>query len=84
MKIKKLLYDDDDIFFELNVDFSTGNCNLNINIYTDNEELEKLRKGVVEFSNFKQKEFLWTTREDVEYISHFLSMRFFYMVIEDM
>ncbi|MEH7549634.1 MULTISPECIES: hypothetical protein [Bacillaceae] len=42
MKIKKLLYDDDDIFFELNVDFSTGNCNLNINIYTDNEELEKL------------------------------------------
>ncbi|WP_108671405.1 hypothetical protein [Peribacillus acanthi] len=77
LKLKKIWLDDDENFFELNLDFSTDNCKVNIDIYTDNEELEELRNGVMEFSNFKQKEFIWITGEDVENASHFLSMRCF-------
>jgi hypothetical protein len=77
VKIQKIWLDDDDSFFELYLDFCTGHCSVNINIYTDNEELEKLRQGVMDFASFKQEEFLWTSGEDVENVSHFLSMRFF-------
>ncbi|MYL56750.1 hypothetical protein GLW20_04465 [Virgibacillus halodenitrificans] len=77
VKIQKIWLDDDDSFFELSLDFCTGCCNMNLNIFTDNEELEKLNQGVMDFTSFKQKEFLWITGEDVEKVSHFLSMRLF-------
>ncbi|MBR7554738.1 hypothetical protein ACFFJI_09350 [Allobacillus sp. GCM10007491] len=77
VKIKKIWVDDNDSFFELSLDFWTGRCSMNLNIFTDNEELEKLNEGVMDLANFKQKEFLWITGEDVENVSHFLSMRFF-------
>ncbi|MED4019187.1 hypothetical protein [Sutcliffiella cohnii] len=77
VKIQKIWLDDDDSFFELNLDFCTGHCSVNINIYTDNDELTKLRKGIMDFASFKQREFLWISGEDVENVSHFLSIRFF-------
>ncbi|AIF42084.1 hypothetical protein [Virgibacillus sp. SK37] len=77
VKIQKVWLDDNDSFFELSLDFCTGCCSMNLNIFTDNEELEKLNQGVMDFASFKQKEFLWITGEDVEKVSHFLSMRFF-------
>lgn len=76
VKINKIWLDDDD-FFELNLDFSTGQCSVNIDVYTDNEELNELRNGIIEFSNFKQEEFIWITGEDIENVTHFLSLRFF-------
>ncbi|WP_335871146.1 hypothetical protein [Bacillus sp. 2205SS5-2] len=77
VKIQKIWIDDDDSFFELNLDFCTGHCSVNIDIYTDNEELEELRKGVIDFASFKQEEFIWVTGEEADNVSHFLSMRFF-------
>lgn len=77
VKMEKIWLGDDDSFFEMNVEFCRGNCRVNLNIFTDNEELEELRKGVKDFASFKQKEFLWTTGKDIENISHYLSMRFF-------
>lgn len=49
----------------------------NINIYTTNEDLEDLKKGIIKFSTFKLNEFQWVSGEDIDNVTHFLSMRFF-------
>ncbi|TKV48323.1 hypothetical protein C1I58_06290 [Bacillus sp. PIC28] len=75
IKIKRIWEDTD--FFELNFDFQGFSCNANIDIYTTNEELEDLRQGIIKFSNLKLNEFQWVSGEDIENITHFLSIRFF-------
>lgn len=75
LKIQRVWEDTD--FFELNFDFQGFSATANINIYTTNEELEDLRKGVTEFSIFKIKEFQWISGEDTEKVTHFLSINFF-------
>ncbi|WJE26681.1 hypothetical protein [Bacillus cereus] len=76
IKIKRIWEDTD--FCELNLDFQGLSCNTNIDIYTTNEELEDLRKGIIKFSNFKLNEFQWVSGADIENITHFLSIRFFF------
>jgi hypothetical protein len=77
IKINKIWLDYADDFFELNLDLSNDQCSVIFDIYTDNEELYKLKNGIIEFSNFKQEEFIWISGEDVENVTHFLSLRFF-------
>lgn len=64
-------------FYEVNIEFNSNNCNVNIDVYTTNEELEELRKGIVVFSHLKTNEFIWKSGNDTENVTHFLSIRFF-------
>jgi hypothetical protein len=64
-------------FYEVQMEFKGNGCNVFIDIYTTNEELEDLRKGIIDFSNSKTNEFIWTSGDDTENITHFLSIRFF-------
>ncbi|WP_257143896.1 hypothetical protein [Bacillus pseudomycoides] len=75
IKIKRIWEDTD--FFELNYEFSGFYSTANINIYTTSEELEDLKEGIIKFSTFKLHEFRWVSGEDIDNITHFLSMRFF-------
>ncbi|MES5894710.1 hypothetical protein [Bacillus cereus group sp. RP43] len=75
MKIKRIWEDTD--FFELNFDFTGFYGTANINIYTTNEELEVLKEGIIKLSTFKLHEFKWVSGEDIDNVTHFLSMRFF-------
>ncbi|MGR5961308.1 hypothetical protein ACT7DM_30940 [Bacillus cereus] len=36
-----------------------------------------LKKGIIKFSTFKINEFQWVSGEDIDNVTHFLSMRFF-------
>ncbi|WP_265939343.1 hypothetical protein [Bacillus thuringiensis] len=75
IKIKRIWEDTD--FFELKFDFYGFSGTANINIYTTNEDLEDLKKGIIKFSTFKLNEFQWVSGEDIDNVTHFLSMRFF-------
>ncbi|MBM6644469.1 hypothetical protein [Bacillus sp. RIT 809] len=75
MKIKRIWEDTD--FFELNFGFTGFYGTANINIYTTNEELEVLKEGIIKLSTFKLHEFQWVSGEDIDNVTHFLSMRFF-------
>ncbi|PEO77831.1 MULTISPECIES: hypothetical protein [Bacillus cereus group] len=75
IKIKRMWEDTD--FFELNFDFYGFSGTANISIYTTNEDLEDLKKGIIKFSTFKINEFQWVSGEDIDNVTHFLSMRFF-------
>ncbi|KMN42191.1 MULTISPECIES: hypothetical protein [unclassified Bacillus (in: firmicutes)] len=75
IKIKRIWEDTD--FFELNFDFYGFSGTANIDIYTTNEDLEDLKKGIIKFSTFKLNEFQWVSGEDIDNVTHFLSMRFF-------
>jgi hypothetical protein len=75
IKITKMWEDVD--FFELQIDFYGFSCKANIDIYTTNEDLEELIQGIINFSTFTQDEFIWTSGEDTENATHFLSMRYF-------
>jgi hypothetical protein len=77
VKIDRIWLDYEDDFFELNLELSNGQCSVIIDIYTDNEELNTLKNGIIAFTNFKQDEFIWISGEDVDNVTHFLSLRFF-------
>lgn len=64
-------------FFELQMEIKGLNCMIYIDIYTSNEDLEELRQGIINFSNSKGNEFIWTSGNDIENVTHFLSIRFF-------
>jgi hypothetical protein len=65
-------------FFEVNLCLFGNDCNVNIDIYLDNGQLEELKKGIEDFAKqLGKKEFTWTTGHETENTSHFLSMRFF-------
>ncbi|MCM3729986.1 hypothetical protein M3226_31215 [Neobacillus cucumis] len=70
------IWDDVD-FYELHMEIKGNNCNVFIDIYTRNEELEELRQGIMDFSHFNIHEFKWTSGNDIENVTHFLSFRFF-------
>ncbi len=50
---------------------------LSILIFKTNEELEDLKEGRIRFSTFKLQEFQWVSGEDIDNVTHFLSIRFF-------
>lgn len=52
-------------------------CSAILDIYTTNEELIILKQGIVNFLNRSENEFEWTSGEDKNNVSHFLSMNFF-------
>ncbi|MGM7681143.1 hypothetical protein ACSVDA_03210 [Cytobacillus sp. Hm23] len=75
--IMKKMWTDVD-FFEVNLSIFGSDCNVNLDIYTDNEELEELRRGIELFSTqLGENEFIWTTGNRTKHTTHFLSMRFF-------
>jgi hypothetical protein len=75
IRLKKIWEDVD--FYEVKMEFKGNDCNVYIDFYTTNEELEELRKGIIDFSHSKTNEFIWTSGNDTENVSHFLSIRFF-------
>jgi hypothetical protein len=73
----KKIWDDSD-FFEVNLCLYSTGCNVDLNIYLGNEDLEELKSGVEEFANkLGKNEFIWTSGKETENTSHFLFMRFF-------
>ncbi|EFV74829.1 hypothetical protein HMPREF1013_04855 [Bacillus sp. 2_A_57_CT2] len=75
IRFKKIWEDVD--FYELQMEFKGAYCNANIDIYTSNAELEELRIGIINFSNLSMDEFKWTSGNDTENVTHFISIRFF-------
>ncbi|MEK0221645.1 hypothetical protein [Bacillus proteolyticus] len=61
--------------------FLCANCKknkkLSILIFQTNEELEDLKEGIIRFSTFNLQEFQWVSGEDIDNVTHFLSIRFF-------
>jgi hypothetical protein len=64
-------------FYEVHMELKGNDCKVYIDIYTTNEEIEELRKGIIDFSNLKTNEFIWTSGNDTENVTHFLYIRFF-------
>jgi hypothetical protein len=64
-------------FYEVQMMYKGNNCNVYIDIYTTNEELEELKQGVMDFSHLKTNEFTWKSGNDTENVTHFLSIRLF-------
>lgn len=75
IRITKIWEDTD--FYEIKIEFKGFFCKAYIDIYTSNEDLEELRQGIINFSNFTSNEFVWISGSDEENVTHFLSMRFF-------
>ncbi|MEI5908570.1 hypothetical protein WAK64_16100 [Bacillus spongiae] len=76
LKMKKIWLDVD--FFEVNVELIGNDCKINLDIYLDNEYLDELREGIINFANQLGKhEFTWITGHETENTTHFLSLRFF-------
>lgn len=75
IRFKKTWEDVD--FYELQMEFKGANCKADIDIYTSNEELEELRKGINYFCNLSINEFTWKPGNETENITHFISIRFF-------
>lgn len=74
IRITKIWEDID--FFELRFNFKTTACSMDINIYSNNEELNNLRQGIIGFSQ-SFDEFTWIAGEDKSDATHFLSLRHF-------
>ncbi|MEA3319489.1 MAG: hypothetical protein U9Q88_05635 [Bacillota bacterium] len=75
-KMKKIWSDVD--FFEVNLSLSGNGCNVDMDLYLNNGDLEGLRNGIVNFGNqLGNSEFTWITGNGTENTSHFLTMRFF-------
>lgn len=75
-RMKKIWTDED--FFEVNLELFGNDCNVNIDIYLDNNLLEELKQGIIDFAdNLCKNEFIWTTGSETENTTHYLSMRFF-------
>ncbi|WP_026584991.1 hypothetical protein [Bacillus sp. J33] len=75
IRFKKTWEDVD--FYELQMEFKCANCKAHIDIYTSNEELEELRKGINYFCNLSINEFTWKSGNETENVTHFISIRFF-------
>lgn len=78
IKLRKIWADYNDDFFELNMTVKSPYCSAEINFYMDNEELKELESGLVSFSNFEQKEFIWVMGSDIENVTHYVYLRFFF------
>ena len=74
IRITKIWEDID--FFELRFNFKTTACSMDINIYSNNEELNNLRQGIIGFSQ-SFDEFTWIAGEDTSDVTHFSSLRHF-------
>lgn len=75
-RMKKIWTDED--FYEVNLELFGNDCNVNIDIYLDNNLLEELKQGIIDFAdNLCKNEFIWTTGSETENTTHYLSMRFF-------
>jgi hypothetical protein len=75
IRIKKIWEDID--FFEVSLEFKGISCTATLNIYTSNDDLNDLRKGLKRVLNLQQTEFTWTSGIDNGNTTHFLSLRFF-------
>lgn len=75
VKLSKIWEDID--FFELRMEFIGLTCKSNIDIYTTNEEIKKLKIAINSFSRDVEKEIIWMSGNDDKSSSHFLLMRFF-------
>ncbi|WP_456276410.1 hypothetical protein [Bacillus sp. AK128] len=64
-------------FYEVQMEFKGNGCKVYIDFYTTNDELEELRKGIIDFSHTRTSEYTWTSGNDTEIVTHFLSIRFF-------
>ncbi|WP_186578924.1 hypothetical protein [Aquibacillus kalidii] len=74
LKIKKIWSDAH--FFELRIVFTSNNITLTQDIYTDNDALMELRRGIMNFSNeLGNSDYRWISGN--ESATHYLSLRFF-------
>jgi hypothetical protein len=64
-------------FYEIRMEFEGNYCSVIIDFYTTNEDLEEFRQEIENFSNLNMTEFTWTSGNDIENVTHFLSLRFF-------
>lgn len=75
-RMKKIWTDVD--FFEVNLCLYGNDCNVKIDFYLDNRQLEELKNGIENFANQRwKKEFTWTKGNETGNSLPFLSMRFF-------
>ena len=75
IRIKKIW--EDVGFFEVRLEFKGISCTATLDIYTSNDDLTDLRKGLKRVLNLQQTEFIWTSGIDNGNTTHFLSLRFF-------
>ncbi|MFD1676297.1 hypothetical protein [Alicyclobacillus fodiniaquatilis] len=67
----------DQDMFELRMSARSAECQIKINFYTSNQELEELRDGLRALGKLGVKEFTWTSGEDSQDVTHYVCCRFF-------
>lgn len=73
LELTKIWEDTD--FFEIHMLAHSPHCQVNIDFYTTNNELEELRKGISLLS--KNEEFVWKSGADSNNVTHYIYFRFF-------
>lgn len=73
LELRKIWEEGD--FFEINMLARSPFCQVNINFYTTNEELEGLKRGLAALTN--EEEFVWTSGADTDNVTHYIYFRFF-------
>jgi hypothetical protein len=64
-------------FFELQIELLGLGCKVNIDIYTSNDDLEELRKGIERFIISPNVPFAWISGADNKNVTHYINFKFF-------
>ncbi|WP_240338497.1 hypothetical protein [Peribacillus alkalitolerans] len=72
------IWEDYDDFYEVNLELIGNDCSVDIQIYLDNEQLEKLQIGLESFTkDMGKKVLIWISGSENVSNNHYVSMRFF-------
>ncbi|WYP25440.1 hypothetical protein NSQ54_14085 [Alkalihalobacillus sp. FSL W8-0930] len=75
IRIKKIW--EDETLIECHLEFLTTSSKVSLDVYTTNADLEELRQGIIHFNPGAGAEWIWTSGENTDDATHYLSVRFF-------
>ncbi|WP_426448317.1 hypothetical protein ACP26L_27840 [Paenibacillus sp. S-38] len=68
---------EDEHFFEVSLEVRSIYCVSEIRFYTDNIELDELRRGLSLISSLSENEYVWSSGEDKENTTHYVHTRWY-------
>ncbi|MFK3938962.1 hypothetical protein ACI2JA_15790 [Alkalihalobacillus sp. NPDC078783] len=75
IRIKKIW--EDETLIECRLEFFTTSSKVSLDVYTTIADLEELRQGIIHFNPVAGAEWIWTSGENTDETTHYLSVRFF-------
>ncbi|TVY08025.1 hypothetical protein [Paenibacillus cremeus] len=68
---------EDEHFFEINLEVRSCFCVSDIKFYTDNTELDELRRGLLLISSLSENEYVWRSGKDKKNSTHYVHTRWY-------